>query len=64
MCEAEEELRGMEQDVADWRTRCDLIVELADDLERGIIELSEFRERADRIRYSSIRNRLGELVRV
>lgn len=61
---AEEALRGMERDVDDWQTRCDLIVELAADVERGLIDLDEFRDRADRIRHSSIRNKLGELLRV
>lgn len=49
MCDAEDELRRAERDIEGWRNKLDLVVELAGDVERGIITLAEFRDQAERI---------------
>ena len=53
MCSAEEDLRYAEKDIAWLEGVVDEIIELAADVERGIIDLGEFRNEAERRRIRS-----------
>lgn len=50
MCDAEDELRRAERTIVWLEERCDMIVDLAADTDRGIIDLTEFRREAERLR--------------
>lgn len=50
MCEAEDDLRRAEREIEWWAARLDMVIELAADVERGIIDLPEFRREAEALK--------------
>lgn len=54
MCNAEDDLRSAERELAWWSERFDLLVEMACDVERGIIDLAEFRREAEALRCARV----------